>query len=362
MDTATRSALWIIATGIIIAALYLGRGILAPFALAVFLFLTMEGFARVLDDLVPGDQRAISRVFSVFIVLGGFIGFVALMAQGLAQFGGKNAADYERRINELISDSYGLFGMADDAPTLTQLLFNETGQRLVGPIANAVGELSGDIILILIYVGFLFLAQSTWSRKLDRIFKDRERRAQVTDVAEAARKGIESYLWTQTVVSVLITVLTYGTLRVLGVENALFLSALIFVLNYIPTIGSIVAALVPPLFALVQPEIPAWVPGGAPNDSYIYTALVFVAVSFWQFAIGNFLQPRMMGDSLNLSALVVLLSLAIWGAIWGIPGMFLSAPLTVLMMVLFAQSDSTRWLAILLSADGNPRVRHIENA
>ncbi|MEL6661535.1 MAG: AI-2E family transporter [Pseudomonadota bacterium] len=356
MDASTKTALWIIATGIIIAVLYLGRGIMAPFALAVFLFLTMEGFARVIDDLVPGDQRAISRGVSILVVLSGFIGFVALMARGVAQFGGKNAPDYERRINELIGDIYGVVGMEGDAPTLTQLVFNETGQRFVGPIANAVGDLSGDIVLIVIYVGFLFLAQSAWPRKLDRIFIDKAQRAQVTEVAEAARKGIESYLWTQTVVSVLITILTYGTLRILGVENALFLSAMIFVLNYIPTVGSIVAALVPPLFALVQPEIPAWVPGGAPQDTYIYTALVFAAVSFWQFAIGNFLQPRMMGDSLNLSALVVLLSLAIWGAIWGIPGMFLSAPLTVLMMVLFAQSKSTRWVAILLSANGDPRL------
>lgn len=357
MDTSTKSALWIIAAGIIIALLYLGRGILAPFALAVFLFLTIEGFARVLDDLVPGDQRVISRIFAILVVVGGFIGFVVLMAQGIAQFGGANSADYERKINDLIADVYGVIGMGD-APTLTQLLFNETGQRLVGLIANAIGELSGDLVLILIYIGFMFLAQSTWSKKLDRIFIDRDQRSQVTDVAEAARKGIETYLWTQTVISVLITVLTYITLIFLGVENALFLSALIFVLNYIPTIGSIVAALVPPLFALVQPELPAWVPGGSPQDTYIFTALVFAAVSFWQFAIGNFLQPRMMGDSLNLSALVVLLALAIWGAIWGIPGMFLSAPLTVLMMVLFAQSRSTRWVAILLSANGDPRLGH----
>ena len=116
-----------------------------------------------------------------------------------------------------------------------------------------------------------------------------------------------------------------------------------------------VAALVPPLFAIVQPELPAWIPGAPPQDNYIYAAIVFVAVSFWQFSIGNFIQPRMMGESLNLSALVVLLSLAIWGAIWGIPGMFLSAPLTVLMMIFFAQSSSTRWIAILLSADGNPQ-------
>ena len=63
----------------------------------------------------------------------------------------------------------------------------------------------------------------------------------------------------------------------------------------------------------------------------------------------------MMGETLNLSSLVVLLALAVWGVIWGIPGMFLSAPLTVLMMILFAQSDATRWIAILLSSDGNPQ-------
>lgn len=355
MDTATKTALWIIATGVIVAFLYLARGILAPFALAVFLFLTIEGFAKVLDDIVPGDQSRLARFIAILVVVSGFIGFVILMAQGIAQFGGANSADYERRINELISDAYTMVGMGE-APTLTQLLFNETGQRMVGLIANAVGALSGDLVLILIYIAFMFLAQSTWSQKLDRIFRDKEQRQQVTEVADAARRGIESYLWTQTVISVLITLLTYFTLQLLGVENALFLSALIFVLNYIPTVGSIVAALVPPLFALVQPEVPAWVPGSAPQDTYVFTALAFAGVSFWQFSIGNFLQPRMMGNSLNLSALVVLLSLAIWGAIWGIPGMFLSAPLTVLMMVLFSQSKSTRWVAILLSADGNPNI------
>ncbi|MEL6862419.1 MAG: AI-2E family transporter, partial [Pseudomonadota bacterium] len=208
-------------------------------------------------------------------------------------------------------------------------------------------------------MAFLFLAQSAWPDKLDRIFVDSERRQQVKEVGDAARHGIETYLWTQTVISALITVLTYGTLVALGVDNALFLSTLIFVLNYIPTIGSIVAALVPPLFALVQPEVASWIPGDAPNDSYIFAAFVLAGVSFWQFSIGNFVQPRIMGDTLNLSALVVLLGLAIWGAIWGIPGMFLSAPLTVLMMILFAQSESTKWIAILLSANGEPLSRDI---
>ena len=346
------TGIWVIATGFIIMMLYFGRDILAPFALAVFLFLIIEGFARVIDERSELLKRGWSRALAILVVIGGFVGFLAMMARGVGEFGSQGDA-YLNRINGLIEDAYAMLHLGD-APTLTQLVFNDTGQAFLGTIASATSGLTGDLVLILIYVAFLFLAQSAWPVKLDRIFPNEERRQQVKEVGDAARRGIETYLWTQTVISALITVLTYATLVLLGVDNALFLSTLIFVLNYIPTIGSIVAALVPPLFALVQPEVAGWIPGESPNDSYVFAALVFLGVSFWQFSIGNFVQPRIMGDTLNLSALVVLLALAIWGAIWGIPGMFLSAPLTVLMMILFAQSESTRWIAILLSANGEP--------
>jgi AI-2 transport protein TqsA len=353
MDRATKTGIWIIATGVILTFLHYGRNILAPFALAVFLFLVIEGFATMIDNWSRALKIGHARIIAVLIVLGGFFGFMALLANGIAEFG-RDAGEYENRINDMIADMYDIVHMSG-APTLQELLFNETGQRFFATIANETGDLSGNLVLILIYVAFLFLAQSSWTRKLDNIFPGFEERAQVREIGDRARRSIETYLWTQTVISALITMLTYFSLLALGVQNALFLSALIFVLNYIPTVGSIVAALVPPLFAIVQPELPTWVPGAPPQDNYIYAAIVFAAVSFWQFSIGNFVQPRMMGESLNLSALVVLLSLAIWGAIWGIPGMFLSAPLTVLMMIFFAQSSSTRWIAILLSADGNPQ-------
>lgn len=354
-DQSNGAGIWIIATGVITAMLYLGRDILAPFALAVFLFLIIEGFARVIDGRSHLLKRGWSRVLAIIVVIGGFVAFLAMMARGISDFGSQGDA-YVVRINALIEDAYSWLHLGN-APTLTELVFNESGQAFLGTIASATSGLTGDLVLILIYVAFLFLAQSAWPGKLDRIFVDPERRQQVKEVGDAARHGIETYLWTQTVISAMITGLTYLTLILLGVDNALFLSTLIFVLNYIPTIGSIVAALVPPLFALVQPEIAAWIPGESPSNSYIFAVLVFLGVSFWQFSIGNFVQPRIMGDTLNLSALVVLLALAIWGAIWGIPGMFLSAPLTVLMMILFAQSDSTRWIAVLLSANGDPVSR-----
>ncbi|MEM9225055.1 MAG: AI-2E family transporter [Pseudomonadota bacterium] len=354
MQNSLNVGVWIIATGVIIALLYLGRDILAPFALAVFLFLVMEGFARSIGKRAPLLDGLWARLVSIALVLTGFTFFLALFARGIAQFGAQ-ALDYETKINELIADVYSYIQL-EGAPTLADLVVNDSVQPVFRGIASGMQSLTGDLILINIYIVFLFLAASAWPSKLDRVFPDPERREQVSNVGDAARRGIETYLLAQTVISALITVLTYLTLIVLGVENALFLSALIFVLNYIPTIGSIIAAALPPLFALVQPSVAAWIPGDAPQNSYVFAALVFVGVSLWQFAIGNFVQPRIMSDTLNLSSLVVLLGLAIWGAIWGIPGMFLSAPLTVLMMILFAQAPSTRWIAILLSANGDPMI------
>ena len=81
---------------------------------------------------------------------------------------------------------------------------------------------------------------------------------------------------------------------------------------------------------------------------------MFFGVSIWQFLIGNFIQPRMTSDSLNLSAVVMLLALSVWSAIWGLTGAFLAAPLTVMLMIVLAQFHDTRWIAILLSADGKP--------
>ena len=340
-ETGLKSGIWIIATGVIITGLYYGRDIMAPFAMAVFLWLVMESFSHRINTSVAFLPSWAARIIGILLVLLGFGTAFVFLAQGIEGISGRSGL-YESRINELISDIYAWIGLPG-APTLSTLLFGETGQKFIGSIASATGNLSENLIIVLIYVAFLFLAASNWPAKLDAIFPEADNREQVRKVGADARRGIESYLWTQTVISVIITVLTYITLIILGVQNAILLSVLIFILNYIPTVGSILAAVVPLVFTLVQPEWPSFMS----DNPYINAGIVFVCVSFWQFTIGNFIQPRLMGDSLNLSTLVVLLSLAVWGAIWGIPGMFLSAPLTVVLMIIMNQFQSTKWLAIL---------------
>ena len=212
----------------------------------------------------------------------------------------------------------------------------------LGTFAATVQGVLSEFFLIALYVVFLFAAQSSFPQKMDDLFPNVERRAQAAKVGERIRKSIEKYLSVQTIISLLQTVISYVGMTALGLDNALFWALVIFVLNYIPIVGGLAAVAFPVIFAIVQ------------FDSVGRIALLAGVLFGAQTIIGNTVQPKMMGDSMNLSALVVILALSVWGALWGGVGAFLSAPLTVLIMIILAQFPTTRWIAVMLSADGNP--------
>ena len=128
-----------------------------------------------------------------------------------------------------------------------------------------------------------------------------------------------------------------------GLNDAAFWAFLIFIVAYIPVIGGLIAIVAPPLFALLQ------------FDGLWQAIVLLVVLNGIGIVVGNFIYPRMQGRSLNIDPVVVLLALAFWGAIWGLAGAFLSTPLTVTAMVILAQFEGTRWIAVLLSADGEPQ-------
>lgn len=129
-------------------------------------------------------------------------------------------------------------------------------------------------------------------------------------------------------------------MRLIGIDFAEFWAVLIFVFNFIPYVGSFFAVLLPVMLTLLQ--------FGA-----IGTFLVaLVSLTGVQVLVGNFLEPRLMGRSLNLSPIVILLSLAAWSSLWGLVGAFLCVPITVVMLIVFSEFETTRPLAILLSQDG----------
>lgn len=343
MDRSAKAALWIVATGVIAAGLYLFRGWLTQFALALILWLAIDGLARWLHDHAPKMPRwlalpvALALVLSVIAVVG------VVVTRNVAEIAGQMAAQ-GGRLTDLATQIYGAVGLKGPPPTLDAILARADPAALLQTIGAALQSVISDAVFILIYLGFLFSAAAQFPKKLDLIFRRREERERTRLVLTEIRGSMEKYLLVQTIMSVIITGLTLVTLLIIGLPNALFWAFLIFFLNYIPTIGSLIAVVLATLAAVVA------------FNSLGQIAAVAAGVGFWQFAIGNFVQPRLTGDSLNLSAVVVLLALALWGVLWGFAGAFLAAPITTALMVVLAQNEATRPIAILLSADGKPKI------
>ena len=341
MDWSVRAAIWIIATAVIAAVLYLLRDALSLFALALILFLAIHGLADAIDKGIPFTPRWLALPIALVLVLS----LVTLLVWVIVSNIGAMAANftgYEVRLKDMIDQAYAHFHIRGAPPTIDNLIARADPARIAGNIASGLQNFASNTAFILIYLTFLFPANAVMGRKFDFMLGRGEARAAARDVISRIQDSIERYLWVQTIVSLMITTLTFITLQLMGLQNALFWSFLIFFLNYIPTIGAVVGVSLVTLVALVQ------------FPSFAQVGAVALGVSIWQFLIGNFVQPRLTSQSLNLSAVVMLLALSIWGAIWGLTGAFLAAPLTTMLMIVLAQFSSTRWIAILLSADGKP--------
>lgn len=341
MTVARNTPNWIIAVVAIGATFYWLRNALAPLAVAVILWLAIDSLGRALKRRAPVLPLWLALAASMVLVLGLVSLIVYVLARNIGEIAA-NAHLLQARIEAIALDIQRGLGF-DGAPwTIRDLLAQASPVMVLANIAGAVQSLAGNTTLILIYLLFLFPAAAAFSRKLPAMIPDPEARVRAEMILGSIRTSIERYLLVQTAMSLLISVLSYATLSLIGLANPLFWSFLIFFLNYIPSIGSIIAVALPTLFALLQ--FPDW--RGA--------AAVAIGLHIWQFGIGTFVQPRMTGASVNLSTIVVVISLALWGGLWGLTGVFLAAPLTVLVMIVLEQFPQTRWIAVLLSADGRP--------
>lgn len=341
MESASKAALMVLAAAAIVAGLVFFRDPLTQLALAAILFIAISGLAEWLDTHVPFVSRAAAIPVAVVAVLTlvGVLGFVVV--ENAASFAG-DAALYRDRLNELLAQAHSAIGFSGDPPQLAKMWERVSPSGAVGAIANSFQAIASDSLFILIYVAFLFVASTTASKKLDLIFPNSENREAASQVLTSIRGSMIEYLWVTTWLGLVTSALIYVAFISVGLQNALFWSFLIFFLSFIPTLGPLVSPVFPTIFALAQYQ-ELWP-----------AAFVFASVSICQFVINNLVQPRIMAHSLNLSPLIVLFSVAIWGAIWGVAGAFLSAPLTVMFMILTAHFKSTRWIAILLSDDGEP--------
>lgn len=334
-----RGALALMAVVVAGAALYWLRDILTPLAMAMFLLIMIDGLARWLARQLQLPGHAAIPTALLVIVLG-FAASVWVVASGLAGVIG-SASAISARLDAIISDVAALAHI-EVAPTARELV-----TRLDLPAYAARAALSAQNVLTgafftLVYLGFLIAARGSFQKKVEALFPHREERREALNVFERVRGGVEGYLWVQTVTGVMIAGAAWLVMVFIGLENALFWAFVIFLVGYIPVIGGAIAGLAPPLFALVQ------------FQTYWQAIVLLAALQTILFVVGNFIQPRMQGQNQNIDPIVVLLSLALWSALWGVIGAFLSTPLAVMVMAITAEFRGSRWIAVLLSGDGEP--------
>jgi AI-2 transport protein TqsA len=294
----------------------------------------------VIGEKLPHWLTLIGAVVVVLIA----IALVAeLISDNISQVAAA-APSYQANFEALIERASRLAGFSEP-PDITRIVDEIDVRSLIAGLASTVAGFAGSLGIVLVYVLFLLIEQSSFEKKIQALFPDAEKRQDVRDLLHRMQSQIQSYVAIKTLASVATGLISYGILLVVGVDFAAFWGFVIFLLNYIPTIGSMLGILLPTLLAVVQfatigPVLAVIIGGGAT-----------------QFLIGNIIEPRLMGTSLNISPLVVLISLAVWGSIWGLAGMFLSVPLTMIAMIVFSYFRPTRPIAIMLSGNGEIETR-----
>jgi predicted PurR-regulated permease PerM len=212
-----------------------------------------------------------------------------------------------------------------------------TSMKLVAQLLSGLGIIITNSFLIFLTVVFILLEASSWQQKIRAAFGDQNHPfAPYHKVANA----IKEYLAIKTIMSLGTGVLVAIWVGALGVDFPVVWGLVAFLLNYIPNLGSIIAAVPPTLLGFIQFGI-----GRA-----LLVAAGFVVVNM---LIGNVVEPKLMGRSLGLSTLVVFLSLVFWGWVWGPAGMLLSVPITMMVKIALESSQSTQWLGILLDSESS---------
>lgn len=341
--TVSRNALVLIAVVTCAAALVWLSDILTPLAMAIFLMIVIDGVKRTIEEKTPLPHRW-AGIASLVVVVLIFAGSIAIIIYGASGFFGEAsgvATNIGPRIDQILRDGSNLVGV-QQPPTLQTLINGIDVRGYLTTIAFQAQGVASGAFFVMVYLGFLLASQGGFKRKLIAMFPERLQRSEAMEVFKRVRSGVEGYIWVQSVTGAIICLFAWILMKAVGLQNAEFWTFVIFVVGFIPVLGGAIGGLAPPLFALVQ------------FQTYWQAIVLLIGLQTVLFIVGNMIQPRMQGENQNIDPVAVLLSLALFGKMWGVVGMFLSTPLAVMAMAILAEFKGSMWMAILLSGDGAP--------
>ncbi|WP_456461449.1 AI-2E family transporter [Reichenbachiella sp.] len=333
-------AYWMIVVAGTVAFLMYFQNFLKVFCISFLIWYIVKKLRDLVSKIKVGKFKlpkwlvTVISTAAVFLAIYSIAKIISTNFQSLAQ----NLPQYSENISMALVSLGNLTGIKDLDQSFTSLLseYKTSIVTYAGSIAGGVGQ----FIIILIYVVFLLLEETLFQEKIQKVLNTTAAGGNIYKTFSAVTNLFDDYLSVKIFTSFLTGLLSYFALLIIGIELPALWAFIIFLFNFIPSIGSIVATLFPALFGLIQ--------YGEPH----VLLTVLIAVGAIQILVGNVLDPRLMGSKLNISPLVVLLSLTLWGFLWGVVGMILSVPITATLIIIFGQFDNTRPLAILLSKNG----------
>ena len=333
--------------GIVISAFYvlsIGENLFVPLVMAVIAVYLVDIVGRLIRRIrIAGRMlpNLLSLILAFGIIFGLGFALVDIVAQNAFHIAAA-APKYQARLQQLQVEVFARVGI-EEPPELRQLLTAIDLRLVFSSVAKAVAGVLEDITLVVIYGVFIMLERRFVPVKVQALFPDPERRKNAIRIMRRIDHDIHTYLGVKTAVSFASAALSYILMRIIGLDFAEFWALLLFVLHFIPTIGIVVATILPTLLAAVQ------------FDNLGPCLVIGVGITAIAQLMGNIVEPNVMGESLNLSPLTVIIALIVWGSLWGIVGAFLCVPLTVILVIVLSNFRSTRWVSILLSKTGEFR-------
>jgi AI-2 transport protein TqsA len=326
---------------VVFVGVYYGAGILIPLAIATLSYVLLIAIIdRIAKLQLGGHQmpRWLAQLLGLAIVLLGLGGIVAILTSQAADVTAA-VPHYQARFAKIIAQLVQFAG-EDVTARVTTEMENLDLSGLAGTVLGSAGSFLSGFVLVLLYVPFMMAERIPMSKKILLAAGTSEAASEFNRILQSISVGLQHYVGIKTAVSLLTGTLSYVVMKLVGLDFAETWGVLAFALNFIPTLGSMVAVAIPAVVALVQFET---------LTPFLIIVLGCGAV---QLVVGNIIEPTLTGKTLNLSPLMVILSLTFWTTMWGIPGALLSVPITVCVLIIFSNLSATKPWAILMSGDG----------
>lgn len=330
-ETTIRRLLAIIAVLLILAALKWSKVVTMPLGFAVFLVALFWPIKRWCDRRMPSALGSSATILAFFVIVAVFMSGIYYAVIIIAE----NAPRYS---DEARSAYEGVTGWAQrrgvpipDAEQVGSQLVS-VAQVVLSQAYSALGL--GGLVAALFILG---LPEVPKYREKIRRYPSFASQGRLVETLVKIAHSFQSYVAVISLTSAITGILTGLLCWVVGLDLAFVWGLMGYVLNYIPTIGSVIAVIPPTLFAFLQ------------FDGLLMPMVVLIGLSVMQLAMGNLIYPKVQGRSLKISAFVILFGLTFWGWIWGIVGALLSTPITAAIIIACGRFSQTRWIAALLT-------------